>query len=230
MSTLHDFVKRILNTLWQSFISSLSVAQVVNALANGRLSEIGILALAALGAAVAAVVALLKNLAFKPTATGVVGLVERLAATFVEGAAAAIPVDLLTGLFTHFDSNGLRTVGLAALGGGLAAVLSLVQHSAQGLPRAAGPVVAMFPFVFEALDRTSLSASDARQFIAFLSALDLSVLQKHLDSGDFSDWLAGSLRNTELAQTVRQIESSRDTSESKRIHLLSALNSAYPPR
>jgi hypothetical protein len=129
-----DLGQRVLNTFWQSILSSIAVTQLAAAVAGGHWTVAESILLTALGAGVGAVLALLKNLVFKPAATGVAGLAERVLATFLEGAGAAIPIVTLTGAIQHLNLRALESVALTALGGGIAAVLALLQHAGKPTP------------------------------------------------------------------------------------------------
>ena len=58
-------------------------------------------------------------------------ILERAAWTAIQGALAAVPVAQLTASITGGDLAGLEQLGLAALGGGVAALLSFVKTVAQ---------------------------------------------------------------------------------------------------
>ena len=225
MSDVQGYVKRLLNTLWQSFLSSLAVAQLIRAVSNGQLTLVGTLLLAAMGAAVGAAITFLKNVAFQPTGTGVSGIVERVVSTFVEGAGAAIPMELVAGLFTHYTSDGLRSVGLAALGGGIAAILSLVQHIAQGVPSATE--TALQPFVFVGPDGTDVAARDIQQFIQLAALVSDPTWEHHIASNDFSKWVEFSLKDPSLAAAVRGVESSGGNQAQSRAEIVDLIRGRY---
>lgn len=143
-STIVAYLKRAGLTFIQAFLSSIVLTELITSVEKGDLSALERIGLAGLGAASAALVSFLKNVAFQPTEGGIVGLLERVVSTFVEGAAAAIPIQLLVSDITGTNLHGLEALALAAVNGGIAAVLSLIQHLGN-LPAAPGAAAALPP-------------------------------------------------------------------------------------
>jgi hypothetical protein len=80
------------------------------ATAQGQLRPLQAAGLTALGAAVGAALSFVKNNVLKPTATGVAGVVERVASTFAIGTAASTPVTLLSAAIAGGKLHALATI------------------------------------------------------------------------------------------------------------------------
>jgi hypothetical protein len=212
ISVPKDYWKRLGNSAWQAFIGSLPVAALASAVLNGNFSAAEAVLLAAVGAAAAAIVTALKNFAFNPVASGLVGIAERVIATFIAAAAGAIPLQVLASAFAHRDVPALQSA------------LSLIQHL--GGPKAQ-PATILHPFLFRGPDGTNVVASTMEDFIALCKGVSDATLEQHLQNHDFSRWLETSVNNGDLAKRVSDIESSSEPLTARRARLVDEISSFY---
>lgn len=146
--------------------------------------------------------------------------------TFVEGAAAAVPVALLTSAIGKGNRQALQSVALVGLGGGIAAVLSFMQHA--GSPVSAHGT-SVQPFIFRGPDGagTDRAAYDLQQFVRLAGDVSDATWNHHLQANDHSKWIRSSLKDAPLADQEMQIERSADAMGGTRQKVIAALQGVY---
>lgn len=115
---MRSLLERVVSTFVTAAIAVLPVTMAFTA------SDTKAWVLTAIGAGIAALIALLKNATFKPTTTVVwVNVAERAGWAFVQGSAATLPATL-----NLSDLHGLQAIFVAALVGGGNAILSFAKN------------------------------------------------------------------------------------------------------
>lgn len=115
---MKSLAERVVTTFVVAFVGALPFTMVLT------VSDTKAVGLAAAGAGLAAVIALAKNGVFNPTSTNVwLNVAERGAWSFLQGAAAMVPVTI-----NLADLGGLKSIAFAALSGGVTAVLSFAKN------------------------------------------------------------------------------------------------------
>lgn len=118
--------ERVGKTFIQGFASGIAVGRLVDAISTKNIPVLALLVLGGVGGGTAAVVSLIKNALLKPPShPGPWGIVERAVWTFGYGALAALPTQALAASIAKADVSALTTLGLSALGAGIAALLSV---------------------------------------------------------------------------------------------------------